>query len=380
MAEDMNGRMNVLGTALSSFALFFALAFLPNSAVQAEVYKWQDAQGRWHFSDAPKGGKRKAVAQSSHQREGDKPVRSVDLGQDLGEALEALFHPQSTIERVTLSVVGIETSLGQGSGFFVSEVGHLVTNRHVLRPATTRAWKKSKDAFETGKLRLKTFQQQLDDERKSLKDYAEKLAVYKKDLDRKSKGSAKSAALAEYNGYEAGYLKRLSALKTQRNNYQTQEKEFKQQHSDFELKSSMAGAARQFKVYLKDNTQLTAQLVHISKKYDLALLKLNGYSTPGLPFGDGLSMRQGSAVFAVGSPLGMRDSVTSGIITRRQEDYLVTDAQILPGNSGGPLLNEAGEVVGVNTLKFSANSALNDGFGFAIPVSVVQSEFSRYLP
>jgi len=74
----------------------------------------------------------------------------------------------------------------------------------------------------------------------------------------------------------------------------------------------------------------------------------------------------------------MRDSVTSGIIARRQDEYLVTDAQILPGNSGGPLLNETGEVIGVNTLKFAEN-AIATGFGMAIPSAVIDDEFGSFF-
>lgn len=97
-----------------------------------------------------------------------------------------------------------------------------------------------------------------------------------------------------------------------------------------------------------------------------------------LPAGDDEALNQGAAVFAVGSPLGMRDSVTSGIVTRRTKDYLVTDARILPGNSGGPLMNSEGEVVGVNTLKF-AQTAMAEGFGMAIPLSVVRTAFGKYM-
>ena len=83
-------------------------------------------------------------------------------------------------------------------------------------------------------------------------------------------------------------------------------------------------------------------------------------------------------VFAIGSPLGLRDAVTSGVITRVEDDYIVTDATILPGSSGGPLLTESGELIGINTLKV-AETISAEGFGAAIPMSTIKKEFGNAM-
>lgn len=356
------------------------LLMLPAHPSLSEIYRWQDEQGKWHFSDAPKSSRGKpAVIRGAHATADDAGERQVQAGEDLEARLIDRFRPSSTVEHVTIAVVGIETHLGEGSGFFVSEQGHIVTNRHVIRPSTTGAWKMSEQQFEEGRQRLQSFQEKLDHEKRALDDYAEKLKRYRRDIEAKSEGSAKNTALAEYEGFEARYQQRRSHYLEQQKAQEERMREFEGQYSEFTLKGSMAGAARQFKIVLKDNTELRARLLKISKKHDLALLKLDGYRTPALSLATQADLRQGREVFAVGSPLGMKDAVTSGIITSLKKDYLVTDAQIMPGNSGGPLLDlENGQVLGVNTLKFAQN-VLADGFGFAIPAAVLAQEFGGVL-
>jgi S1-C subfamily serine protease len=108
------------------------------------------------------------------------------------------------------------------------------------------------------------------------------------------------------------------------------------------------------------------------------LLKLDNYSTPFLTLSNQKYPRQGTQVFAIGSPLGITDSLTAGIITKSSRDHLFTDTQILPGNSGGPLIDADGKVLGVNTAVVAQNRNA-DGLGLAIYVSRIRSEFAREL-
>ena len=88
--------------------------------------------------------------------------------------------------------------------------------------------------------------------------------------------------------------------------------------------------------------------------------------------------RQGHEVFAIGSPLGNTDYMTSGIITSLKRDQIVIDAQILPGNSGVPLINSQGLVIGINIWKLVANDSKGlDGFGVAIAADRLLSEFGQ---
>jgi serine protease Do len=127
-----------------------------------------------------------------------------------------------------------------------------------------------------------------------------------------------------------------------------------------------------------------ARIVGTVPDVDLAVIKIDADNLPSLPVARYAYLRQGELVFAFGSPEGLRNSVTMGIIsaTARQLDpdsplfYIQTDAPINPGNSGGPLVNANGEVVGINTFILTESGG-NEGLGFAIPSAMVNVSYSQ---
>ena len=130
-----------------------------------------------------------------------------------------------------------------------------------------------------------------------------------------------------------------------------------------------------------------ATIVGVAREIDLALLKVDGVDDQALlplPIADYDALRQGELVFAFGSPEGLRNSVTMGIVSAvaRQPDadnplvYVQTDAPINHGNSGGPLVNVKGELVGINTFILSESGG-SQGVGFAIPGALVQMAYPK---
>jgi serine protease Do len=127
-----------------------------------------------------------------------------------------------------------------------------------------------------------------------------------------------------------------------------------------------------------------ARIIGVTNEIDLALLKVDVTGLRALKLASYRNLRQGESVFAFGSPEGLRNTVTHGIISAvaRQTDpdstmvYIQTDAPINPGNSGGPLVNVDGEVVGVDTFILSQSGG-NEGLGFAIPCSVVNIAYQQ---
>jgi serine protease Do len=124
---------------------------------------------------------------------------------------------------------------------------------------------------------------------------------------------------------------------------------------------------------------LEAKLIGIHKDSDLALLKIEQKNLPTLELGSARRIHQGQLVFAIGSPEGLQNSVTMGVVSSvgRQPDpdrpmvYIQTDAPINPGNSGGPLIDMDGYVLGINTLILSEGGG-SEGLGFAIPARIVR--------
>jgi serine protease Do len=130
-------------------------------------------------------------------------------------------------------------------------------------------------------------------------------------------------------------------------------------------------------VTLANGQKYTGKVIGQDPGTDLALIKIDAHSLPALQFADAAKLRVGQYVMAVGSPLGLSQTVTTGILSAINRDislnarvgFLQTDAAINPGNSGGPLLNLKGQVIGMNT----AIAARGQGIGFAIPVDTLSS-------
>ncbi len=141
--------------------------------------------------------------------------------------------------------------------------------------------------------------------------------------------------------------------------------------------------ADEITVRFHDDTELKATLVGSDDKTDLALLKVESTKPiASLGWGDSDALRIGDWVLAIGNPFGLGGTVTAGIVSARNrildqggpyDDYIQTDASINRGNSGGPLFNMAGEVIGVNTLIYSNNAGGSVGIGFAIPSAMAKN-------
>ena len=140
-------------------------------------------------------------------------------------------------------------------------------------------------------------------------------------------------------------------------------------------------------VQTADGVRHKASIVGMPGKADMALIRIKtDHDLPFVPFGDSDKVRVGDTVIAIGTPFGFDNSVTAGIISAVNrdimespfDDYLQTDAAINHGNSGGPLFNTAGEVIGMNSVIF-APTAGSIGLGFAIPSNDLQFVFDRLI-
>src|SRR5207248_7668903 len=133
---------------------------------------------------------------------------------------------------------------------------------------------------------------------------------------------------------------------------------------------------------MSDNKTYGAKVVGSDQPSDLAVLKIEAANLPFLTLGNSDTVRVGDIVLAIGNPLGIGQSVTSGIISAKGrrtglsdgsfEDFLQTDAAINRGNSGGALVNTNGELIGINSQIMSPSGG-NIGIGFAIPSNMAKA-------
>ncbi len=149
-------------------------------------------------------------------------------------------------------------------------------------------------------------------------------------------------------------------------------------------------SATDIRVTMSDRRIFPAKLIGTDPLTDLAVIKIEGSNFPNVPWGDSTKLHPGQTVLAFGNPLGFRFSVTRGIVSalnrpnpdaqdrRKPGQFIQTDAAINQGNSGGPLVNARGEVVGINTFLISPSGAFS-GMGFAIPTQIVRPTVEKLI-
>src|ERR1700722_13777410 len=149
--------------------------------------------------------------------------------------------------------------------------------------------------------------------------------------------------------------------------------------------------AQRVEVTLSDKHKYKASVLTVDKNHDLALLKIDAPNLVPATLSDSRSLAVGQRVYAIGNPFGLSGTMTRGIISAIRsirgpqgnpiEDAIQTDAAVNPGNSGGPLLNSRGEVIGITTMIASNGADQSSGIGFAIPVNTAKAvldDFAKY--
>ena len=146
--------------------------------------------------------------------------------------------------------------------------------------------------------------------------------------------------------------------------------------------------ANEVTVKLTDNREFKAKVIGVDRRTDVALVKIDAKNLPTVRIGDASKARVGQWVAAIGSPFGLENTVTAGIISAKSRalpdetyvPFIQTDVAINPGNSGGPLFNMAGEVIGINSQIYSRTGGYM-GLSFAVPIDVamkVKTDLQKY--
>lgn len=254
------------------------------------------------------------------------------------------------LEIARKATVSIETPWGTGSGFFINS-NYIITNKHVVQL----------DEDELGEFREKveTSKKLVSLEKKKLRKLKSRLREVTDDSSKKQIRIIISEIQKGLNEYMPQHERNLQRLT--------------------EMEKPIY--ASDIKVILEDGAEYYCEYLNVSDGSDLALLTIEIFDSVSLPRGKNRSLKQGDRVFTVGSPVGLRNTVTSGVFsgyrvnTETGAKYLQTDAPINPGNSGGPLIDETGNVHGINTMILRNT----EGIGFAIPIEVAFEEFGSVL-
>ncbi len=257
----------------------------------------------------------------------------------------------STIEEARKATVSIETPWGTGSGFFVND-NYIVTNRHVV---------------EVDKTQLSEFKRKVEATRELVDLEKKKI----RDLRSRMNGMSNSPGRSQLKIVIEESERELNKIMPQ-----LEEAERRLARMEEDIQPS------DIKIILENGTSHVANYLLVSDKHDLALMSLYVHDINFLQRPPATQrIQQGDKVFTIGSPVGLRNTVTAGVFSGYRKDqadgkiFLQTDAAINPGNSGGPLIDEKGFVHGVNTMIIQGT----EGIGFAIPIETVFDEFGSTL-
>lgn len=304
----------------------------------------------WVRTDVPPVTKQDASL-TDNSRDGveqDAERPDVQKPKDIGVIRKGGDGDKQFIQNAINATVTVETPWGAvGSGFFINE-NSLVTNRHV-------AEFNIKD-FDVFRKKVAKGREEANLEADAIKELKQK-------LDGMPDGPNRTQVFNLIHEKEAGL-----------NNYLSQLQKAEKEVADMDEKRS----SQDIKIILADGSEHSVSTILLSDAHDLALLKVYGVNTAILrPNKNGRHLEQGDTVFTIGSPSGLRNTVTSGIFSGyrkaagKDDIYLQIDAPINPGNSGGPLIDGHGNVYGVNTMILTNT----EGLGFAIPIEAVFDDF-----
>lgn len=281
--------------------------------------------------------------------------RDTPIAGSLRVRIESSYPPKNEIERARNATVFIQTEWGaSGSGFIVDADCRVITNRHVIE-------------FNEEKLRS-----DVTSSREVQGAYVEQ----KRDLLVEIERLRFEFQKAQRSGVSsADMLKLREELDLRRAEFDSLADTYRS-----EIDSKIRDEAWKFKyahlkVSLVDGTEYSVANVTISERFDLAEFTLNENDCPFLVAGNLDDLAQGSPLFTIGNPSGLTYTVTSGVFSGFRKDdgrvFLQTDAPINAGNSGGPLIDPQGRVVGINTMVLK--DAQN--IGFSIPVTAINEAF-----
>jgi len=328
-----------------------------NRLLQAAVLIIATAAVTWYFS----GGRKESapppptVAEQQHAATLQRPIPDIHPPVPPSKpAVQDTHSPEThagSIEHARKATVSIETPWGTGSGFFVKG-NYIVTNKHVV---------------ELNKEELKKIHAKVETARELIELEKQKIREMHQKMRELPEGPTRKQLAIIIQQHEEELSKNLPQLE--------------------QAEKQLKGLKREIqpgdiKIILADGSEQTANALMVSENHDLALLSLYAGDQAVLqrPPQD-TAIQQGDKVYTIGSPVGLRNTVTAGVFSgyrKRESDgalLLQTDAPINPGNSGGPLIDEKGYVRGINTMILLDTQ----GIGFAIPIETVYEEFQSAL-
>ncbi len=273
---------------------------------------------------------------------------SESLMHGIEKQLNDAHPPKNSIEKARNATVFVKTAWSIGSGFFIDKDCHIITNRHVVE-------------FDLDKMT------ELREKLSTLESFIEHEKKYIANIERRAAGIRGDSP----EWFKTELINRKENLTKAEDDYETITSNLDDIEHGF--------TGREFKVILIDGTEFDGMDAEFSENHDLALLNISESDCPYITPGNSTELQQGEKIFTIGNPEGLAYTVTSGIFSgyRNVEEntYIQTDAPINSGNSGGPMIDDKGKAIGINTWVHRRARSI----GFAIPIETALNEFKHSI-
>ncbi|MDP3283154.1 MAG: S1C family serine protease, partial [Desulfobacterales bacterium] len=242
-------------------------------AAFAKIYRLKDQDGNYYYKDIPEAGDSDEVPAQQ------KAKANVSGIKDLGAELSARFNPASAVEKASMATVTVKTSIGTGSGFFITSNGHIITNKHVLRGDEKRMAEADANIKKID-AEAEKFKKQFAAEEERLIKRGKMLEDYKNQIEKMTYQPMKAAESEKYRMAYEEYQMWKENFNSRRQDFISKLEYYSEKKNDFSYKATVSALASHFTIIIKDGREFDVYLVAESSDADLALLKLDGYKTP----------------------------------------------------------------------------------------------------
>ena len=349
------------------------LFIFSGSSADAKIYKYQDEQGHWHFTDTP-------VGDIPEDTPDQRPSADLSEIRDIESQMINAYDPQTPIDQAAIAVVAIHTGSKYRTGFFITDNGYLITHRDSLKSETVKSnVEMDPNKIEENRRTLKQAKRWLANQEANLKTAEEQLQQLKFQAENETEPVLREQKQQDYEKTRFDVARKKGFLVKKRNQYMRLEQNVEASRNAMAGGDTEAEYEETIRVELKGFSSYPARLVATSMRYNLALLKIDNCKSPIIEMLERDAVQKGMPVTVIGNPHKHEITRHTGTVVNFAGDFIKSSAFSSSYDSGGPLLTEDGRWIGVVFHRAPIGDRGDLQSGYALSADALMKEFEVYI-